>query len=164
MKRVRYAIGAIGVAPALGLMMPAANAAATVPQAPGSAGKTVSLQHRLAAQPVPLVNCASGRRQDATSTHGYMTASIAYSHRCINCQYVGLAKTQTGLTERTRFYSYKGALERTTWQEGHIHQLGGYTSFQSYPNLNGYEVCEALVANGNHNDVKYGPICERATS
>jgi len=163
MKKVRV-LGLVGVAPtAIGLAVPAANAAAAVTHSPRDGAKTVLLWHGDAPQ-VPLVNCGAGRHQRATSTHGHLTGSIMYSGRCINFQSASLNTPQRGLTERTRFYSRDGTLERTTWQEGHIHYFGGYTSFKSYPNLNAYEVCEALVANSNHNNVKYGPVCEKATS
>jgi hypothetical protein len=167
MKKVRI-LGMVGVAPmvaGLGLAPPAANAtAAAVTHSPRNGAKTVSLWHGEAPQAVPLINCAAGRHQEVTSVHGHLRGLIEYSHRCINRQYASLNKPQRGLTERTRFYSFNGTLEHTTWRGGGVHIIGGFTDFGSYPNLNAYEVCEALVANSNHNNVKYGPVCEKATS
>jgi len=157
MKKVRYAIGALGAAPALGLMIPAANATATTSHAPGNAGKTVSLQHANR----PLVNCGHNHTKYAQSARKLFEAGIGYSGTlCVESQWGELLKFQTGLTERVRFYSTGGYLERTTWQAGKDID-NQYTWFSSLPNSYAHEVCEALVANGNHNDVKYGPLCEK---
>jgi hypothetical protein len=69
-KQVRYAIGAIGVAPALGLMMPAATAAAATHAAPAKTGKTVSARHYAAAA-TPAATC-SGVNKHMTSFSGVM--------------------------------------------------------------------------------------------
>jgi hypothetical protein len=156
MKRVRYAIGAIGVAPVLGLIIPAANAMAAVPQISKNAGKSVSLGHGER----PLVNCGHNHTKFASGSGLFAGGQIGYSGTtCIHSQWAELDKFQAGLTERVRFYSGAGALERTTWQAGHDID-NQFTFFSSVPNLNGRMACEALVANSNHNDVKYGPVCE----
>jgi hypothetical protein len=155
MKRVRYAIGALGMAPALGLMIPAAaHAAATAPQAPQGAGKTVSLEQRTS----PLVTCGNGHYKTTLNNANNFRGTIHYSGTCIRSQQAVLYFSKKGLTERTRFYSGGGTLERTTWQAGHIFR--GFTSWYSLPNMYAHEVCEALVLNSNHNTVKYGPDCE----
>ena len=69
---------------------------------------------------------------------------------------------QTGLTERIRYYSYNGTRVLQRYIGGNIYN--GITSWTSFPGVYAYQVCEALVANGNHNDVRYGPVCEKATS
>ncbi|HEY5360641.1 MAG TPA: hypothetical protein VIJ82_23665 [Streptosporangiaceae bacterium] len=128
MKKVRYAAAAaVGMVPALGLMVPAANAATVVTHAPGSPGKTVSLRHRAIrwSTAMPLIQNRQTTMQGADLTH-----------------------SQKGLTERTRFYSGGGRLEHTTWQAGHIFR--GFTSWYSLPNIYAHEVCQALVANSNH--------------
>lgn len=161
MKKVR-ALGLVAVAPtAVGLAFPAANAAA-VTHSPQNGSKTVSLQHGARAPDVPLVTCGYGRVRDATSTGGHLREQISYSHRCIGGQEAYLNKRQAGLTERVRFYSYNGARETSRWRPGTIEVSSTY--FVSFPNIYAYEVCQALVANTNHNDVKYGPVCEKATS
>jgi hypothetical protein len=163
MKKVR-AVGLAGLAPmVVGFAFPpTANAMATAStHSPGNGAKTVSLRQGVRAQS-PLVTCGYGHAKDATSTHGYLEGQISYSHRCIAGQEAHLFKRQTGLTERTRFYSYNGAMEKTTWNGGTIEAFSTY--FVSFPEIYAYEVCQALVANSNHNDVKYGPVCQKATS
>ena len=162
MKKVRI-IGALGVAPmAMGVALPAAHLAAAITHSPKNAAKTVSLLRGHEPRPEPLVECGSGHTKKDTSTHGHLTGSITYSHRCVYFQSAVLNRNQTGLTERVRFYSQNLTLERTTWQRGRA--FLGSTTFHSAPNMIAYEVCQALVANSNHNDVKYGPVCETATS
>jgi hypothetical protein len=156
MKKVRYALGAVGAVPALGLMLPAANAMPAAPHVTKGASKTVSLGHGSR----PLVGCGHGHTK--YTQKGPLGGQIGYSGTtCIHSQWAILYKKQTGLTERARFYSGGGYLERTTWQAGKI-STSHTTFFSSVPNLNARQVCEALVANGNHNDVKYGPVCETA--
>jgi hypothetical protein len=162
MKKVR-AVGLVGLpATVMGLALPTANAAAAVAHSPRNGAKTVSLTHGGQAQASPLVACAYGHLKDATSTHGHLKGQISYSHRCIAGQGAYLNKRQTGLTERARFYSYGGTRVGQTWNAGDI--LTSSTYFLSFPNIYAYKVCQALVANSNHSDVKYGPVCETATS
>jgi hypothetical protein len=172
MKKVKYVIGAVGAWPALALMIPAATAAnAATPEAananaatrlaaqnaPRAAGKTVAVDQ----DKIPLINCAKAHQKITLSTHANLSGSIWYSGTlCIARQGAFLYKRQTGLTERVRFYSGGGALERTTWQAGNLGT--GSTSFWSDPNMYAHKVCQALVANSNHNNVKYGPVCETA--
>src|SRR6266700_1706743 len=107
MKKVRYAIGAAGMAPALGLMMPAMNAtAAGAHAAPKNGAKTVSLDHGK----TPLVSC--GARHSKGATKGPLHGIINYSGVCVHSQAAWLDKAQSGLTERIRFYSGGGRLER----------------------------------------------------
>jgi hypothetical protein len=172
MKKVRYAIGA---APLLGMMIPAAgaaNAAAAVPpaQAPrvtaphtdaGAAARLAAGHGKSAQYAVPFVNCGSNKIQGAFSANGHFHGAFNYSGvNCIHSQWASLNFAKTGLTERVRFYSGNGALERTTWQAGKIFHSPTYTFWTSVPNLNAHKVCEALVLNSNHTVVKYGPLCE----
>lgn len=161
MKKVRYVFGAVGMAPALGMIAPAINMAAPGAQAgPGRPAKTVSLDHGGTAlvNDTPLADC--GSRIARVASKGLLQGYINYSGVCVHSQGATLFKVQTGLTERARFYSGAGRLERTTWQAGRIWSSSGVTRFGSVPNSFAHKVCEALVANGNHNDVKYGPVCE----
>jgi hypothetical protein len=155
MKKVRYVIGVIGVTPALGLAIPAVNAQAYV--AHPKPGKTVSLALRHAA--APLVTCKSSHSKIALSMHANLSTNITWSGtQCVHEQGAFLYKHQTGLTERIRFYSGGGRMEHSYFIGGHV----GFTStsWRSSPNVYAHEVCQALVANSNHNDVKYGPLCE----
>jgi hypothetical protein len=155
MKKVRYAIGAVGIAPALGLMMvPAANAATAVPHTAKDAGKTVSLELGR----TPLLNCSGAHA--ASNVNNGLNGYIYHTGSCVRSQQAILYHSQKGLTERIRFYSIHGARVRETWQPGAIFR--GFTSFHSVPNIKAHEVCEALVANSNHANVKYGPACEFA--
>jgi hypothetical protein len=153
MKKVRYAIGAI---PVIALIPAAAAHAAVAPaQSAPSNTKAVSLRHTGLTPAVPAVDCGSGHH--VSRTQGDLHGEIVYSGVCVLWQYLRLNHDQTKLTERTRYYSGGGALERTTWQTGRIGDNS--TSFSSFPNVYATEVCQALVANSNHNDVKYGPMC-----
>lgn len=155
MKRVRYAIGAVGLTPALGLMLPAVTAAPGATHPPKKPFKTARLPRHAA----PLVVCRS-RSHAYASTTGPLSGQTAFSGVCVHFQGASLRKAQTGLTERVRFYSGGGRLESTKWNAGNIDSNNTY--FSSSPNSFARKVCEALVANGNHADVKYGPVCERA--
>lgn len=156
MKKVHYALAAVGMAPALGLMTPAANAAAVPAHAPEGAvtGKPVKTVR------TPLVTCGGQQRNWASK--GALQGIIYHSGDCVNLQLAELFRIQTGLTERVRYYSGGGFLETTNWLGGTIHKSEGLTSFRSTFNNYAEMVCEALVANSNHNDVKYGPVCETA--
>ena len=110
----------------------------------------------------PLVTCGAIHFKDATGVSGHLKGQISYSHRCIGGQEAYLNKRQAGLTERVRFYSVHGTRVLQTWRPGTIEAFSTY--FVSFPNIYAYQVCQALVANSNHNDVKYGPACETATS
>jgi hypothetical protein len=72
-KQVRYALGAAGVMPALGLLAPAANATAAVTHGPRSGTKTVSLLNINE----PLVNCGHNHAKHASN--GPLAAGIGYS-------------------------------------------------------------------------------------
>jgi len=153
MKKVRYVIGAVGAAPALGLMMPAVNATAAVTHPAKNAAKTVPL----------APTCGSNKIQGIFSANGHFHGAFTYSGvNCIHRQYASLNFAKKGLTERVRFYSGGGGLERTAYLGGKIAHSPSNTLWSSYPNFNAHKVCEALVLNGNHNSVKYGPLCETA--
>jgi hypothetical protein len=161
MKKVRV-LGLVGLAPvAVGVALPGANASAAVTHSAKVGTKTVSLTHDERAES-PLITCGYADVKDHTSTHGYLTGQISYSHRCIGGQTARLGKRQTGLTERIRFYSKNGTRLHSNWTQGTIHTSSTY--FLSFPNIQAFQVCQALVANSNHNVVKYGPVCEDATS
>lgn len=82
------------------------------------------------------------------------------SVRSANCRADRARTSIRALAERTRFYSGGGGLERTTWQAGNLGIQS--VSWYSYPDMYAHKVYQALVANNNHNDVKYGPVCETA--
>jgi hypothetical protein len=152
MKKVRM-LGLAGFVPAaMILTVPATPAVA---RSTPNAAKTVSHVHAVS----PLINCGNLHHKSEVSASKPFRTLIEYSGVCVWGQVAKLFKRQTGLTERTRFYSGGGTLERTTWQAGN--ESGSQTIFSSLPNMNAREVCQALVLNAHHSIVKYGPLCEK---
>jgi len=157
-KKVRL-VGVIGLAPAaVGLAIPAANAATAGPQVPKNAGKTVSLDHRM----TPLITCGFNKTKIAASVRHNVkfTAAIAYSGKsCVSHQSAIIhGDFQTGRQERVRFYSGGGARIRQVFIGGG--EYGASTQFVSAPRTYAHEVCQAVVAKSNHNNVEWGPLCE----
>lgn len=157
MKKVKYMIGALGVAPALGMLMPAGNAAAAVTHAAGKAAKTVSLAHAKTAT-AAAINCSpSNSRGGGVPSFAW---SVFYSKdTCVSYDYGLLSAGQTGLYMRTRLYEngvqYQGPLV-----EGSISPFGNITTWS----LVGIErkatkACGALVYENNTAKVAYGPVC-----
>jgi hypothetical protein len=151
MKKVRYALGALGMAPAaLGLLVPAANAATAQPQAPKHPVKTVSLRNDA------LIVCGSGSSK--TGSGNGLHAIVKYQGHCVHFQSAHINIEHNSLTERIRFYNSVGGRIQQNKIGGH--QGGGRTTFKSSPNITGvYQICEALVLNGT-SKVVYGPACE----
>jgi len=153
-------IGFAGIAPTVAMALaPTAAAQAAVTQPAKPTAKTVSLGTRAAVR--PLLSCTgtyhskSGVGDDDNTR---VSGGIQWTGtQCIDAQWFHLQVRQTGLTERVRFYSAKGALEYTAWLHGTL--VYSTTSFFSSPNLYAHKVCAALVANSNHNDVKYAGLC-----
>lgn len=151
MKKVRYALGAATLAPAVGLVAaPAAHAADIHPQVAKPSGKQVGIR--------PLVTCGTNDAKSVISKKGYLSAFVQYDGNCLGAQTTWLEKSQTGLAERVQYYSGGGALEQTYYRAGTI--LSGNIMYSSRPNAEGvHKVCFAIVPNNNHNDVEYGTIC-----
>jgi hypothetical protein len=160
MKKVRLALGAAGVAPAvLGLMMAPTAAADTVsrqvPRAPTSSGVSPNTAHHCP---------ASVGTHSRKATSGPLTGTLHYAGDCVTRVKATLAFTQQGLVERVRFWSVNGGLNTTKWVPGctiapHCSPVGD-TNFNSTPQIYAHQVCEAIVLSGNHNNVVYGPVCE----
>ena len=154
MKTVRLAVGMVGMPAAVGLIIPAAQAATDASHAPRNPGKSVSLEVRN----VPLVTCGVSNLRGAAK--GIFSALIQFDGYCVHRQSAILYKRQTGLTERIRYYSGGGYKEFSRFIGGKLGVQS--TVWASSPNTTAAKVCEAIVANTNHNDVKYGPVCENA--
>jgi hypothetical protein len=150
MKKVRYAIGALGAAPALGLVMPVTNAAATVTHSTEKpAAKTVSLEASRRAV------CGGGHL--VTNFAGSFYNSTFHSGFCIQ-QVVGLlGHKQAGLAMRTREYATSGVREFSHFVTGVAG--GGHTYFDQAISMLGYKTCIALVLTNHHASVRYGPVC-----
>jgi hypothetical protein len=150
-KKVRLAIGAIGAvgaAPALGLMMPAGNAAAAAAPAPAHAGKTVALQDRAASS----FGCAYADSGSVNGLHAVM--GFSGGRVCGQSASIGVAKS--GLLERVRYWSGDDLLS-TRYLHG---SLGAGTFFHSSTGRSwATEVCMAVV-NENTLAVEYGVVCE----
>jgi hypothetical protein len=149
MKKVRLAIGTVGVmqAAVVGVATTPGPAAIAAPQRPHAPA---------------WKNCTyygNGRGAHASSPKGPIQGFMEYSGSCVWSQGLVLGRTQNGLTERVRFRSKGNGLLRSTFQAGY--ESAGKTFFSSIPDMYAYEVCEALVANSNHNRVIYGPVCEK---
>jgi hypothetical protein len=159
MKKVRYAAGAIGMAPALGLMLaPAAQAAPAQGHPVQNVGKRVSLTHPR--REMAAADCGSYSFNSKAA--GGLGATVFFSGHCVGYQEAFLDGRQSGLTERVRYYNAAGARIDQSFWGGHFDQFSGkwYTEFNRSVSVGGvYNTCFALVANGNHSDVKYGPVC-----
>jgi hypothetical protein len=162
MKKVRYAAGAIGMAPALGLMLaPAAQAA------PGP-GHPVQNQVKRVALMQPRREAAAavcGSSSFRSAMRGDLQAFVFFASdlpHCVGYQEFWLDFRQSGLTERVRYYGPGGKRIAQSFLHGHFVTASGHTvtEFNSTASVHDvYNTCFAAVANGNHNDVEYGPLC-----
>ncbi|MGH3205795.1 MAG: hypothetical protein ACRDP5_27635, partial [Streptosporangiaceae bacterium] len=169
-KKVRYMIGAAGalaLAPALGALTPAANAA-TTQGAAGHSGKTVSLNHRTTATAQPSLSspCYLHVTNPAITGKGpnMLSGFALHGGRGVNSCVYGtkavLWHSQTGLRMRTRLYR-NGKQIHQGFVKGTINQVVGQTSFQStHLNIDAPQACEALVYSTQLSKVAFGPVCE----
>lgn len=161
MKKVRYAIGALGAAPTMALMMPTANAATVAPAAhTEKTGKSVSLNHSTLGKTAQSnVICGFSKRATAVSTRGEFNGRVQYQGSgCVASVFGVLNHHQTGLSMRTRLYSINGTRVYQNYVKGE-ELSDGTTHWSTSPNHHAHQACEALVLNGT-NTVEYGPICE----
>jgi hypothetical protein len=163
-KKVRYALGAAGLLPALGLAAPPATAAA---HTPARTGKTVA---------VHLTN-ATANTFACTEHHDLVTESHSMNERISWSQLhgcVGLVSAFVhggwvgGFSMRARFYSPKGTrVAQILNPAGHLFSSpfgGTSTAWLSRPLINGVaKVCVALVQTDHSNTVFAGPVCEKTT-
>jgi hypothetical protein len=150
-----YAIGALGVAPALGLMVPTGNAVAAVTHTPGKTGKTVSLLHSR----IPRVDtCGQGHSAHAFSPNGNMKGVVYYSGECMHETEGILDRSRAGLSMRTRLYSDGGGRVYSHRTGGS--ELGGATYFFQVVDRTAGKACEALVSQGPSHKEIYGAPCE----
>jgi hypothetical protein len=176
-KKARYAFAAAGVAPALGLLAPAATAAPAITHAQVGPAKTVRLSHATTARhpgATPLDRCHSAFPLGGVSAphHEFRFSIKNYGH-CVRSQFASLNRAQAGISERIRAYSQYGAM--TFWRRvGGTIESDGTTAYpreiysspgrQLAPEFSGlgwnpvYQICAALVID-NTNKVLYGPVC-----
>ncbi len=166
MKKVRYALGAIGAAPALGLMMPYAGVGAHNSTTSKPASKTVSLQHSA------LSGCTGSTEATANSYFLYLKFWHTY-HPSYGTSCIGTVRTTVSGTaiaepvyDRVRIYAHYAngtkyrayqhysyaskALNGKTFNDG-VHQSFGYRPIQ---------VCTAIVSAAHKSLVALGPVCK----
>lgn len=158
MKKVNYALGALGLAPAVLLAaVPTATASAAV-HGPKKSAKAVSVLRDDHA--MPSVTCGSGHHVSNLSTNGHFKNRTFYSlggGGCVNHVIGALNKSQTGLEMRTRII-HSGIDTSLGFVHGTI--ASGITAFSMTVNRNAGKTCLALVNSTNHASVKYGPVCD----
>jgi hypothetical protein len=147
MKKVRLAFAA-AAAPVLGVVaLPAAHAATTTADNPGTATHVT-----------PHLLCYSQNVRAAFNPAGTVRAEIIFGgNSCVAYQQLRLDYAQTGYAERIRLRNVNNGIVFSDYLAGTI--SGNATYWSSRPNRYAYEVCGALVPNGNHNKVVWGPVC-----
>jgi hypothetical protein len=154
MKKVRYAI-AIGAVPALGLMMPTAQAAGATAHAPAKSKKVMHPHHRRACAPISVVSNHVG-----TGSKRLSEITFFQPHSCVFSESGFLYHTQRSLDMRVRGYFSKIRVYQK-FVGGNF--SGGATHFHDRSiNRNFSQVCIALVSNGRSPGVvRYGPVCTK---
>jgi hypothetical protein len=160
MKKVRYAIGALGMAPVLAL--PFNHAAATGAHVSGKAAKRVSLAADLRADK-PALSCFASPGHVASINSGGLFEKATWDDLdCVNSVFGRIFPGQTGLWMRVREYSHPGGTrvyskmdkfgsdnalhDSTNWTVGRI-------------NTAGTQVCIAIVPSSDSGFVLAGPNC-----
>ncbi len=165
MKKVRYAIGALGAAPAVALMMPAANAANAANATAGAAhaGKTVKFVSLTHVKGAPLAtSCDVDHTHNSSSgMRGYISydpvsgcIGFVEGHR-YNSDHVSRQM-------RVRFYrSGTVGPASTYYRNGVIHSGNDSITYKWSPNVavGVTMVCEAIVSDPFHGVVA-GPLCQ----
>ena len=151
MKKVRLAFAA--AAPVLGMVaVPAAHAATTTGGTP--AETTSGRMHHA----IPDVVCYSQFVRSAFNPAGTLRAEIIFGgNSCVAYQQARLDFAQTGYAERIRLRNTANVIVFSRYLAGTIQ--GNATYWSSRPNRYAYQVCAALVPNGNHGRVVWGPVC-----
>jgi hypothetical protein len=160
MKKVRYAAGAAGIIPTVGLMLPSAAMAATqaAPATVASAGN---------AKVVRAAAACTGRSviHDHTGNF-YIEVWHTSSTACVGGVNASLRNTsRTGLVLRTRAYSYSGN-RKAQW----LSSIAGGTIAPRAKEITYYQgihqvrphpeqVCAAIVYASDHNRLYAGPLC-----
>ncbi len=161
MKKVRYAIGALGAAPAIAFMTPTAHAASAATGAAntGKAGKSVSLIHAKMAQ--PDVTCGTSKFARSSSSRHNFSARVDYQGSgCIAIVSGSLSVKVTGLQMRVRLYSIHGTRTHQYLDDHTYYNIYGSPGWSIMPNVHAHQACEALVLDGTTSSVEFGPICE----
>ena len=164
-KRVRYAVGAAGIVPAMGLVLPGAAMAAT--QAPVQAAPARAMASSGNVKVVRAAAACAGRY--AIHDHAgnfYIEVWHTPSTACVGGVNASLRNTsRSGLVLRTRAYSYSGT-RKARWLSSYaggtiaprakeITYYQGIHQVRVHPE----QVCAAIVYASDHNKTYAGPLC-----
>jgi hypothetical protein len=162
MKKVRYALGAAGAIPAIGLMAPATTAAANTP-AHKTTAKTVSLRHTSA---TPAASGCTGNTEAKASNISITLKFWHTYHPSFGTSCIGTVETSffaglTGSSDRVRIYAHSlGGKKHLAYShlepartDTHFFAVGVHKSF-GYPPI---QVCTAAVS---FDTVRQGPLCK----
>jgi hypothetical protein len=181
-KKVRYLMGAVGAAPALGLIMPTAPAAAVATHSAKAAAKQVSLGHSAAGAPAASAVTAATSCKGTTEVHsknaGYSntfwyTKAASGIAICVGtvegAWFTPPLRSHPSFDFRIRVWSgspghlaYSTRNGANTTLSGHIN--AGQTIRRWYGGTHGgpIQVCTAWVSNSStyQNSVWIGPVCK----
>src|SRR6266702_385790 len=163
MKKVRYAFGAVGAVPAVGMMMPA-TAAATA-HAQKATAKTVSLQRRSAAASGCTGNTYASAKNISVKLFFWHTYNPTSGTSCIGTVDTSfLGGVGPTSYDRVRIYAHylNGAKHRVysrqlwgAYPPKHFFDDGVHRSYGYLP----IQVCTAAVSSIG-SQVKQGPVCK----
>jgi hypothetical protein len=149
MKKVWYVVGAVGAAPTLGILAPAATAAAT--------------PHSVSGTNLRCTDLYANQTHVGTGANKF-TGGIYFGRTGdVHCLFemVGILNhSQSGLEMRARAY-WNGSKIYSQYVHGTINPALSITSFYIEGiNRNASNACEALVYSTKPSKVAYGPVCE----
>jgi hypothetical protein len=156
MKKVRYAIGALGIAPAMAL--PFTNGAAAATHAPGNSAKRVTLT---TGQFAPDLTCYHQADHSGRAHSRNLSEYVDWNGaNCVYKAHGELNISVSHLAMRTRAYSRPGGARVWSNYNSHGTFPGGHTSFTTTVNRDAGQVCIALVFESTHVLLNSGgPIC-----
>ena len=157
MKKVRYAI-AIGAAPALGLAMPTALAAAATAHVPANGSKKVAIpDHRRACAGISVKSNHVG-----TGASRLSETTFYQPRSCVTSVSGFLYHQQVSLYMRIRGYR-SGFKVYSHFDKNGCACSGATKFFQRSINRYLSNLCIAYTSQGSRRKVLYGPVCTRIT-
>jgi hypothetical protein len=159
-KKVRYAVGVLGVAPALAL--PYAHGIAMAAHVSDKSAKRVSLvaERGLA---VPALTCHHQADHSATADTGFASEFVDWnSADCIFAVKGAYETNGAGWAMRIRAYSHPNGTRVYSNVDSTLRGANGNSeSWLRDVNKDAGQVCVAIVAESNHNRIAFsgGPMC-----
>jgi hypothetical protein len=158
-KRVRYAVGALGAIPVLGLTLAAPVAKAAVKPGPGHGKRVIPVN----ADKTPKIASFRCTSTSCTNFDNSMFVSDRFRSggRFLSRQEAIIAGHVGGLEERVRYYSFSGKQIAHVYVHGHFASFSGAlkTIFHSSPDLRGDSTLWiALVESKHLSKVVYAPL------